>query len=47
MHANYSKPVTADFIVLNPDYLSVPEDGICFLGPVMTGVGGRVAYEKK
>ncbi len=37
----------ADFIVLDRDYLTVPEDDIRFLRPVMTVVGGRVVYEAK
>ena len=35
----------ADFIVLDRDYLSVPEDDIRFLRPVLTAVGGRVVFE--
>lgn len=37
----------ADFIVLERDYLTVPEDDIRFLKPVMTVVGGKVVYEAK
>ncbi len=36
-----------DLIILDKDYLSVPEDEIRFLRPVMTVVGGKVVYEAK
>lgn len=35
----------ADMVVLDGDYLAVPDDGIDELDPVMTIVGGRVVYE--
>ena len=34
-----------DLIVLDKDYLTVPEDEIRFIRPVMTVVGGKVVYE--
>lgn len=37
----------ADLLVLDRDYLTVPEDAIKDLKPVMTMVGGRVVYEVK
>ena len=37
----------ADLLVLDRDYLTVPEDKIKDLKPVMTMVGGRVVYEAK
>jgi len=35
----------ADFIVLDRDYLTVNEDDIRFIKPVLTAVGGKVVYE--
>ena len=35
----------ADFIVLDRDYLTVNEDDIRFIKPVLTAVGGRVVYD--
>jgi len=35
----------ADFIVLDRDYLTVPEDDIRFIRPVLTAVGGKVVFE--
>ena len=35
----------ADFIVLDRDYLSLPEGDTRFLRPVLTAVGGRVVFE--
>ncbi len=37
----------ADFVVLDKDYLTIPEDEIRFIKPLMTVVGGRVVYESK
>jgi predicted amidohydrolase YtcJ len=37
----------ADLLVLDRDYLTVPEDDIKDLKPVITMVGGRVVYEAK
>jgi predicted amidohydrolase YtcJ len=37
----------ADLLVLDRDYLTVPEDDIKDLKPVLTMVGGRVVYEVK
>jgi len=37
----------ADLLVLDRDYLTVPEDDIKDLKPVMTMVGGRIVYEAK
>lgn len=34
-----------DLVVLDKDYLTVPEDEIRFIRPVMTVVGGRVVWE--
>jgi len=34
----------ADMVVLNADYLTVPEDQIRFLESLLTIVGGRVVY---
>ena len=35
----------ADLIVLDRDYLTVPEDDIRFIRPMLTVVGGTVVYE--
>lgn len=35
----------ADFIVLDRDYMTVPEDDIRFIRPVLTAVGGKVVFE--
>ena len=35
----------ADFIVLDRDYLTVDEDDIRFIKPILTAVGGKVVYE--
>ena len=35
----------ADFIVLDRDYLTVNEDDIRFIKPVLTAVGGKVVYD--
>jgi hypothetical protein len=40
------KGKVADLIVLEQDYLKMPEDGIKDLRPVMTMVGGKVVYER-
>jgi len=37
----------ADLLVLDRDYLTVPEDQIKDIRPVLTMVGGRVVYEVK
>lgn len=37
----------ADLVVLDRDYLTVPEDEIKDIRPVMTMVGGRIVYEAK
>jgi len=37
----------ADLLVLDRDYLTVPEDSIKDLKPVMTMVGGKVVYEAR
>lgn len=37
----------ADLLVLDRDYLTVPEDRIKDLKPVMTMVGGKIVYEAK
>jgi hypothetical protein len=36
-----------DLVILDKDYLTVPEDEIRFLRPMMTVVGGKVVYEAK
>jgi len=36
----------ADLVVLDRDYLTVPEDQIGDIRPVMTMVGGRVAFSE-
>ncbi len=35
-----------DFVVLNKDYLTVPEDEIGRLDPVLTVMGGKVTYSQ-
>jgi predicted amidohydrolase YtcJ len=35
----------ADLVVLDRDYLTVPDDQIRHIRPVMTMVGGRIVYE--
>jgi predicted amidohydrolase YtcJ len=37
----------ADLLVLDRDYLTVPEDQIKDIKPLITMVGGRVVYEVK
>lgn len=37
----------ADLVVLDRDYLTVPEDEIKDIRPVMTMVGGKIVYERK
>ena len=34
----------ADFAVLNQDYMTVPEDDIGKIDPVLTVVGGKIVY---
>jgi hypothetical protein len=36
----------ADLVVLDRDYLTIPEDEIKDISPVMTMVGGRIVYER-
>ncbi|MBI4444303.1 MAG: amidohydrolase family protein [Acidobacteria bacterium] len=36
----------ADFVVLNRDYLTVPEDEIGAIDPVLTVVGGQIVYSQ-
>ncbi len=36
----------ADFVILEKDYLTIPEDEIRFLRPIMTVVGGKIVYQK-
>ncbi len=36
----------ADLIVLDKDYLTVPEEEIATIRPVMTIVGGTVVFER-
>ena len=35
----------ADFLVLDRDYLTIPADQIKDIQPVMTIVGGKIAYD--
>jgi predicted amidohydrolase YtcJ len=35
----------ADLVVLNGDYLAVPDDRIDELEPAMTVVGGKIVFE--
>ena len=42
-----AKDMLADFVILDKDYLTIPEDEIRFIKPLMTVVGGRVVYESK
>lgn len=37
----------ADLVVLDRDYLTIPEDQIAAVKPVMTIVGGRIVYSSK
>jgi predicted amidohydrolase YtcJ len=37
----------ADFLILDKDYFTVPEDDIRWLKPVTTVVGGKVVYQVK
>jgi predicted amidohydrolase YtcJ len=37
----------ADLVVLDRDYLTIPEDEIKDIHPLMTMVGGKVVYEAK
>lgn len=37
----------ADLVVLDRDYMSVPEEEISKVRPVMTMVGGRIVYHAK
>jgi hypothetical protein len=37
----------ADFVVLDRDYMTVPEDQIKEISPLMTVVGGKPVYEAK
>ena len=37
----------ADFVMLDKDYLTIPEDEIRFIKPLLTVVGGRVVYQSK
>ena len=37
----------ADLLVLDRDYLTVPADEIKNVAPVLTMVGGRIAYEAR
>ena len=36
----------ADLIVLDKDYMTVPEADIRFIRPVMTVVGGKIVFER-
>jgi predicted amidohydrolase YtcJ len=37
----------ADFVVLNKDYFTVPEDEIATILPTMTVVGGKIVYQEE
>ncbi len=45
MLGSIEKGKYADMVVLNGDYLAVPDNGIDELEPVLTIVGGKVVYE--
>jgi predicted amidohydrolase YtcJ len=45
MLGSIEKGKYADLVVLNGDYMAVPDDRLDELEPVMTVVGGRIAYE--
>ena len=47
MLGSLEKGKYADLVVLNGDYLAVPDDKIDALKPVMTIVDGKVVYEEK
>jgi len=47
MLGSIEKGKYADMVVLSGDYMTVPESEIEKLEPVMTIVGGNVAFEKK
>ena len=42
-----AKDMLADFVMLDKDYLTIPEDEIRFIKPLLTVVGGRVVYQSK
>ena len=42
-----AKDMLADFVILDKDYLSIPEDEIRFIKPLMTVVGGQVVFQSK
>ena len=41
----YARGKYADLLVLDRDYLTVPADRIKDIRPVMTMIGGRIAYD--
>jgi predicted amidohydrolase YtcJ len=45
MLGSIEKGKYADIVVLNGDYMAVPNDGIDELEPVMTIVGGKIAFD--
>jgi predicted amidohydrolase YtcJ len=45
MLGSIEKGKYADMVVLNGDYMAVPDDALGELEPVMTIVGGRIVYE--
>jgi len=47
MLGSIEKGKYADMVVLSGDYMTVPENDIEKLEPVMTVVGGNVVFEKK
>ena len=42
-----AKDMLADFVMLDKDYVTIPEDEIRFIKPLLTVVGGRVVYQSK
>ena len=36
----------ADFVIIDKDYLTVPEDDLSTINPLLTVVGGKVAYSE-
>jgi predicted amidohydrolase YtcJ len=45
MLGSIEKGKYADMVVLSGDYMTVPDDGLDELEPVMTIVGGKIVYE--
>jgi predicted amidohydrolase YtcJ len=47
MLGSIEKGKYADLVVLNGDFLAVPDNGLDELQPVMTIVGGQVVFEAR